>query len=88
MENGVPKVLTMRVQVIENKTEVMTKELRGNNDNNYHDKTEVLDGKKYERNNENKKHINEETIGDPLDKIDAVEEYQDIIEEKEIEVAV
>ena len=52
------------------------KEMRGNNDNNYHDNTEVLDYKKYDGNNENKRHINEETIRDALDKINGVEENQ------------
>ena len=37
LENGVPKVVTKSVKVTEN--EVVMKEMRGNNDNNYHDKS-------------------------------------------------
>ena len=83
LENGVPKVVTKRVKVTENENEVVMKEMRGNNDNNYHDKTEVLVDKISDGNN-SKKHINEETIEDALYKIHDEDEYWDIIEEKEI----
>ena len=78
VENGVPKVVTKRVQVTENETVVVMKEMRENNDDDNHDKTEFLDVENYEGN----KLIDDENTLEAYDELEVKVEYLDIPEDE------
>ena len=77
VENGVPKVLTKRVQVLEKKTEVIDSNL---------DKPEVLDVKEHEENYVDMKFIEDEILKDTSDEIEVKDVDSDQVLENESKV--